>query len=214
MQFFLEVRMIISADELTLIQRVLDLANLRDMRSARLVESLFKDEPLVKKFPLWRQVNPTDLDDFKRMNRNLRQWLDTLIGGTAKQRDALQKKIVLEFQQDCAEQAVVAGAVALKTWGIPTLRIDQRRRLEFGVVPLLTGVQSAVWYALILLFAKGLSENIVRCTATRRDAASCGNYYIKSKRLRVACSERCKRILRSQQVYRAVKKARGRTKYT
>jgi hypothetical protein len=144
------------------------------------------------------------------MQKNLRKWFETVIGGTDSQRISLRNKVMTEFQKDCAENAVFGGAVAAKTWGLPTMTVDRRSNLQFRVVPILTGVQSSVWYGLILLFASGLTRNVVRCSASRRGANPCGNYYLKSKKLRIACSQKCKKTLRHQQVYRAVKKIRKR----
>jgi hypothetical protein len=107
---------------------------------------------------------------------------------------------------------VIAGKVRIKSWGKPVMTVDQAGHLQFGAVPLATGVQARVWYGLILLFANDLTKNVRQCGARYKRGEPCGKYYLKSKGLRVACSERCKRTLRHQQVYRAVKRIRdGRT---
>jgi hypothetical protein len=94
------------------------------------------------------------------------------------------------------------------TWGNPVLEVNEKGKLQFGAVPLATGLQARVWYGLILLFARDLAGNVRQCSAAYKGGEPCGNYYLKSKDLRVACSDRCKKILRNQQIYRAVKKIR------
>jgi hypothetical protein len=202
--------MIITHDERSLIQRVFDLANLRDMRSARQVENLFRYEPLFKDVPLWRQVHPKDTKDFEGMRKNLRRWLDAVMTGTNQRHVALLTKFVTELQRDCAETALLVGKRPFKTWGNPVLTVDKNGNVQFGAVPLATGVQARVWYGLILLFARNLRENVKKCNAAFRGNEPCGNYYLKTKKLRIACSDKCKRILRHQQVYRAVKRIRSR----
>jgi len=199
---------IITKDEERLIQRVLDLANLRDMRSAQRVERLFKNHPLVKKFPLWRTVYPTDIKGFTDMRSNLRRWLDTIMNGTEKQRGAIRDKIVTAFQRDCADTAEIAGKIAFKTWGVPILAIDGKGHLNFGAVPLLTGVHACVWFGLVLMFASDRTKKIAKCNASYSGGEPCGNYFIKSRKLRIACSATCKRRLRHAQIYKYVKNIR------
>ena len=91
---------------------------------------------------------------------------------------------------------------------MPRLDADKRGNLHYSVLLFLSGVQAAVWYGFILLFATGLTKNVSHCTTARRGAERCGNYYLKSKTLRIACSEKCKSTLRHQQIYRAVKRLR------
>ena len=200
--------MIITSDERSLIQRVLDLANRREIRSALVVEDLFRDEPLFRDVRLWRTLDPTDTKDLKRMRNNLCIWLETVMTGTTKQRIILLKKLVIELQRDCAESVLLAGRVPFKIWGNPVLEVGKKGKLQFGAVPLATGIQARVWYGLILLFARDLAANVRRCSAAYRGGEPCGNYYLKTKDRRIACSDRCKIILRNQQIYRAVKKMR------
>jgi len=200
--------MIITNDERSLIQRVLDLANLQDIQSAREVENLFRDEPLFQQVRVWRMLDPTDTKDLKGMRENVRSWLNTAMTGTIKQRIKLLKKLVIELQRDCAETLLLAGQVPFKTWGNPVLAVGERGNLQFGAVPLATGVQARAWYGLILLFARDLALNVKQCRAAYKGGEPCGNYYLKSKDLRIACSDRCKKVLRNQQIYRAVKKMR------
>ena len=200
--------MIITNDERSLIQRVLDLANLREIRSAREVEDLFRGESLFREVRIWRTLAPSDTKDLKGMRENVRNWLAIAMTGTTKQRIALLNKLVNELQRDCAETLLLAGRLRFNTWGNPILSVDKKGKLQFGAVPLATGLQARVWYGLILLFARDLAANVRKCSAAYKGGKPCGNFYLKSKSLRIACSERCKKVLRNQQIYRAVKKIR------
>lgn len=200
--------MIITNDERSLMQRVFDLANLPQVRSAREVEDLFRSEPLFKDVRLWRTLDPRDTKDFEIMRKNVRSWLDTAMTGTSKERTALLTKLVVELQRDCAETTLLAGRVRFKTWGNPVLSVGEKGKLQFGAIPLATGVQARTWYGLILLFARDLALNVRQCSAAYKGNEPCGNYYLKSKQRRIACSDKCRKILRNQQIYRAVKKIR------
>jgi hypothetical protein len=142
------------------------------------------------------------------MRDNVRRWLEIAMTGTTKRRIALLKKLAVELQRDCAETLLLAGQIPFETWGNPVLEVGEKGKLQFGAVPLATGVQARVWYGLILLFTRDLAANVRRCSAAYRGAEPCRNYYLKTKDRRIACSDRCKIILRNQQIYRAVKKMR------
>ena len=96
--------------------------------------------------------------------RNIRERLQA-ITGTTKQRTRLLTKLVVELQRDCAETLLLAGRIRFMTWGNPVLEVNEKGKLQFGAVPLATGVQARVWYGLILLFARDLAAKVRRCNA-------------------------------------------------
>ncbi|MBI2986463.1 MAG: hypothetical protein HYY45_06830 [Deltaproteobacteria bacterium] len=226
--------MIISDEQKSLVQRVLDLANIKDIRYTDQVERLFREHPLVVRFPLWRKIGrKSDVASFIDMRDTLREWFKMIVATNDKARgkktevtpkyDMIKVKndIVRQFQTDCVETAhilahdrngTVKPVLCFKTWGIPTLSFDRHGNLRFDALPFLSGVQSAAWFGLILLFTSGLTRNVEQCQAKYKDGLPCGKFYLKTKILRVACSKKCKRRVRHAQIYGYVKEIRREQK--
>ena len=212
--------MIISDKQKSLIQSVLDLANMKEeIRSIDQVERLFQDH---RGSPLWLTIKKkNDVTGFISLRDKLRERFESIVAENSKMTEEktdatpkynvaqIKRDIVREFQTDCVETGhILANDLKGKlidfqfpTWGIPTLSFDRHGNLRFDASPLLTGVHSVYLFGLILLFVSGLSRNLTRCKR-------CQNFYLKTKGLRVACSNECKRVLRYKDIASYVKKWR------
>ena len=94
---------------------------------------------------MWRTLDKNDTKDFEGMRKNVRSWLETAITGTTKQRTRLLTNLVVELQRDCAETLLLAGRIRFMIWGNPALEVDKKGKLQFGAVPLATGVHTTRW---------------------------------------------------------------------
>lgn len=205
--------MINTQDKLDLVRRVLALANLREISSAREVERIFEDHPVAMRSPVWNALpSETDVGGFREMRVRLRGWLGVIIKGAYSKQAEIMESVVRDFQEKSSELTHILKKdmtgqlvdIPFKTWGVPRLSIDNRLNLRFDADPFLNGVESAVYFGMILLFTGGLTRKVAVCEA-RKNGGRCGNLYLKTKLLRVACSPECKRTYRSEQVYKSLK---------
>ena len=199
-----------------LIQGVLDLANIDEIKSTRQVESIFKELPIVKRGPMWNTIpNKKDISGFINLQTTLRQRLETIIDGPYTEEGKMRDVVVRGFHEDSVDTAHILARdlkgkpldFRFSTWGKPTLFVDRRGNLQFSAEPFLTGVHSAMLFGLILLFTSDLKRNLKQCTA-KREGMPCGKFYLKTKSLRVACSNECRRQRRKKQVAKKVEELR------
>src|SRR5262249_32324555 len=85
------------------------------------------------------------------------------------------------------------GGKDIYLWGLPQLSFNKKRKLTVDAIPFLSGVQSAVYLALILIFAHGLERKIARCPAPLPDdrTETCGAFYLRTKERWAAHSPEC-----------------------
>jgi len=209
---------IISEPQRKAIQRVLNLANLpSEITNANQVEVIFEN-PWLGVFK--RKVEKKDdVKGYHNLRNTVREWLTKLIEGGDLKRGEIRDKVIHDFSEASVETAEIPVVdmqgeklrLQFKTWGVPRLAFDGKLNLKFDAEPFLSGIHANVLYGMILLFIDNRWRNLARCAARRGDGV-CNDFYLKTKQLRVACSPTCKRTLRHQQIYRAVKKIRERKK--
>jgi len=196
---------------ISLAESLMEFASIEELDTAGEVEDIFKRHSTG---PVWREISDTEVmgfGDFVRLQATLRGWLQILIAGKPADKKRLAKEIVRVFP-DAAETAEIPyqeketgreGRIGLKLIGRPLLAISKEGHIGIQVEPIITGVHAVVLHGMLQLFTQNLAAKIAQCD-------SCHRYYIKTAKLRVACSKKCKRFLRNKDVYRNLKRWRGK----
>ena len=210
------------------VNRALRLANMgeEEIRTTQDVEGIFEGHLWQQERALiWHKIaapiaDPTDTAGYKDLRNTLRGWLRTLAAGhwadAVKDRDEAlaryKQKATLDADIKFTATDGKPGVLKVPLWGLPYAEFDENNRLNMGAIPLVTGVESAVYFAVILIFAASAGESIISiCEAPRprergsHDKRICGRFFIPTKERRAACSEECYKLHRRAYVLEKVR---------
>ena len=190
--------MINKTTDLELIEAALEFANLLEIESARQVEAIFERTQHVANSPIWKKLpDPNDTKDFQGLRRELYGWLGDITAGEAD----VAREMLRRYQEKSTLKAIIPfvtlkGEIASKDiylWGLPQLSFDMKGNLKIDAIPFLSGVESAVYFSLILIFAHGLERKIACCPAPLPDdrTETCGAFYLRTKERWAAHSPEC-----------------------
>jgi len=187
-----------------------------EIRTTEDVEHHFESHPWQKERALlWHTItDPTDTAGYKALRNTLRGWLRTLAAGhwadAVKDRDEAlaryKQKATLDADIKFTATDGKPGVLKVPLWGLPYAEFDENNRLNMGAIPLVTGVESAVYFAVILIFAASAGESIIsiceapRATGRGSEKGTCGKFFIPTKERRAACSDYCYTLHRRAQV--------------
>ncbi len=204
------------------VNRALRLANMgeEEIRTTQDVEGIFEGHLWQQERALiWHKIaapiaDPTDTAGYKDLRNTLRGWLRTLAAGhwadAVKDRDEAlaryKQKATLDADIKFTATDGKPGVLKVPLWGLPYAEFDENNRLNMGAIPLVTGVESAVYFAVILIFAASAGESIIsiceapRATGRGSEKGTCGKFFIPTKERRAACSDYCYTLHRRAQV--------------
>jgi len=200
-----------------LIERVLRLANMTEIKSAREVEAIFEDHPYAFLFPY--VPDPNDVQSLVQLRDDLRGWLRIFAAGHSQDSITVRDEMVRRYTKKATRKATIPyetldgkkHARIVDLWGLPRLEFV-RGQLTIGVDPFLSGAESAVYFGIIMLFASGRTDRISICQAPKPNQKrvfpkeSCGKFFLETKERRAACSEECGKLRQRDQISRSVTK--------
>jgi len=208
------------------VERALRFANLREdeITTAEVVQGIWRSHPYVReRAVLWSEIqDQSDVADFKALHRTVRGWLRTLTVGQWEDIKNDRIEVLARYKEKSTLPAIVEfttldgkpGRLSLPIWGLPNAQFDEKNQLTFEVMPLITGVESAVYFAMILLYVAsdgGRQSHVVSvCQAPLPKAErgglrqKCEKFFLRSHDRWVVCSDACKKERRRAKVYEAV----------
>lgn len=185
--------------------------------SAKKVEAIFDTHPQALKSLFKHKMVDADVRDFVQLRHDLRNWLRVIASeqwsDAANVRDEMlqryQEKATLTATIKVMLQSGEVREVPVELWGLPRLQFE-RGQLSFGVQPFLTGVESAVYFAVIILFSTGRKIGICRAPLPNQkriiEKDRCGKFFLKTEEHRATCSKECSDLRRREQVSQSVRK--------
>jgi hypothetical protein len=202
-----------------LIDRMLRFANLpeSEITSARKIEAIFEDHPDAQA-GLFKHVKlDTDVQSLIQLRDDLRDWLRVIASEQWSDAVKVRDEMLRRYQEKATLTATIRVTLdngeerelPVELWGLPHLEFEHGQ-LTVGVQPFLTGVESAVYFAVIILFST--SRKIGICQAPlpnqkrikRDDKKRCGKFFLKTEDFRVVCSKQCSDLRRREQVSQSV----------
>ena len=188
----------VPADDLDLIRRVLDFANLKAIESQEQVYSWFANHPFVHRqqqpdgtvLPVLQALRPEQgVDPFIEDQRALKAALSAVAKRDSRGMDRARDQVIQTLGR------TFAGHVRLH-WS--------RGSFEIGVEPSFTSVEALLWYAIAAIFHHELERLIKQCKAVIH-GAECGRFFLFTPTRRKYCNESHGEIGRQQAVLAAVK---------
>jgi hypothetical protein len=182
------------------VDRALRFANMaeEEIRTPQDVEGIFEGHHWQRERALlWKKITePTDTASYKDLRDTLRGWLRTLAAGhwadAVKDRDEAlaryKQKATLDAEIKFKANDGKPGVLKVPLWGLPYAEFDEKNRFGVGAIPLVTGVESAVYFAVILIFAASADgESIIsiceapRATGRGSEKGTCGKFFIPTR---------------------------------
>ncbi len=180
-----------------LVQRLLNFANLPEVRTATEVEAIFKDALFAQRSPVWNSIaDPNDIADFVKMHEILKGWLKTIIAGTWPEQEKVRATALAGFQEKATLDFPIRipmpdGQIQERTeklWGRPRLDFYPNGDLKISVEPFVNGVEASVYFAVILIFQLGLRRRLKVCKLRLESGTTCGRFFLYRPDLRRFCS--------------------------
>lgn len=185
---------------ITASQKMLNFANLEGVDSAQQINEILRPEHPV----LWNQASDNDgkgLAALAELRKKTRLRLLVLSFGGKARREKILREVVRETR-DASAQAEVQGVPVGPLPCVPEIATD-KGRVKILNRWLTTGAHATVIFGLLEVFVDGVLDRLARCRG-------CNHFYVKTPRLRAACSIKCRDKLRLKAIAKNVRQYRQR----
>jgi hypothetical protein len=169
---------------LTLSQTALKFANLESVEEWESTNQIFAEYEKIAG-ALWGKLQNdyVGLASLRDLREETRDWLDAIIDGGKRKREAVFGELVEDQIPRIHDSAMLRNGEWRPLLGFPQLELV-RGRVRVQVAWLITGIHAVVIFGLMEIFTDGLVTKLARCR-------QCKNFYIETRKLRAACSEEC-----------------------
>src|SRR5262249_42330210 len=156
------------------------------------VEAIFDTHPQALKFIFKHKKVDADFRDFIQLRNDLRNWLRVIESEQWSDAAKVRDEMLRRYQEKATLTATIKvmldsgdeREVPVELWGLPRLRFE-RGQLSVEVQPFLTGVESAVYFSVIVLFATGRKIGICKAPLPNQkrimEKERCGKFFLKTE---------------------------------